>query len=106
VLIFAGVVVLSGEIRYYRGLHKVRIVSQSEGYWIVEAQEDFEDSIGEQKIVVKTGEQRILLPNLLYTEKTLAPPVKEHAYELKMEKKVKRMVEKEEKKQAEPKVCR
>ncbi len=92
---------MSGEIRYYRGLHKVKIVSQSEGYWIVEAQEDFEDSIGEQKTVVKTGEQRILLSNLLFEKKTLSPPVKEHAYELKMEKKVKRMVEKEEKKHAE-----
>ena len=89
---------MSGEIRYYRGLYKVKIVAQSQGYWIVEALEDFEDLIEEQKSFVKTGEQRILTPDLLYKRKTLAPPIKEHTYELEMEKKVKRMVEKQEKK--------
>jgi hypothetical protein len=48
---------------------------------------------------VKIGERRIVAPNLLFTREGLAPPVKEHAYELKMEKKLKRIVEKEEKKQ-------
>ncbi len=88
---------LSGEIRYYRGLHKVRVVTQSEGYWIVEALEDFEDFAANERIPVKTGEQRIVPPNLVYKQKTLPPMVKEHAYELEMEKKLKRIVANEEK---------
>jgi hypothetical protein len=34
---------------------------------------------------------------LLFKEKTLPPMVREHAYELRMEKKLKRMVEEQEK---------
>jgi len=94
---------LSGAIRYYKGQHKVRIVAKSEGYWIVEALEDFEDCVDGQKTSVKVGEQRIMPPNLVFKEKTLPPMVKEHAYELKMEKKLKRMVAEEEKKQSEKK---
>ena len=90
---------MSGEIRYYRGLHKVKVVTQTEGHWIVEALEDFEDCVNEQKIAVKTGEQRIVPPNLIFKEKTFPPMVKEHAYELKMEKKLKRFVAEEEKKE-------
>ena len=89
---------LSGEIRYYRGLHKVKVVTQSEGHWIVEALEDFEDSVEGKKTLVKTGERRIVLPNLIFKEKTMRPMIKEHAYELKMEKKLKRFVAEEEKK--------
>ncbi len=92
---------MSGDIRYYRGIHKVKIVARSEGYLIVEAQEDFEDTVGDQKTTVKKGEQRILIPNLLFKRKTLAPPIKEHTYELKMEKKVKHMVKEAEKREAE-----
>ncbi len=83
---------MSGEIRYYRGLHKVKIVTQSEGYWIVEALEDFEDTVDEKKVKVKVGEQRIVPPNLLMRKEALPPPIKEHAYELRMEKKLKRYV--------------
>ena len=93
-----GELFLSGEIRYYRGLHKVRVVAQSEGYWIVEALEDFEDCVDDQKTTVKTGEQRILPPSLVFKERTLPPPIKEHTYELQMEKKLKRLVSEEEKK--------
>jgi hypothetical protein len=90
---------LSGEIRYYRGLHKVKVVAQSEGHWIVEALEDFDDSVYSQKTIVKTGEQRIMPPNLIFKEKTLPPMVKEHAYELRMEKNIKRLVAEEAKKE-------
>jgi hypothetical protein len=94
---------LSGEIRYYRGLHKVKVVSQSEGYRTVEALEDFDDCLEKEKIRVKVGEQRIVPLNLVFKEKTLPPMVREHEYELKMEKKLKSMVAKEEAKQAEKK---
>ena len=98
-IVSVGELFLSGEIRYYRGLHKVKVVTQSEGHWTVEALEDFEDSVDSQKTLVKTGEQRIVPPNLIFKEKTLPPMVKEHAYELRMEKKLKRLVAEEEKKE-------
>lgn len=80
------------EIRYYRGLHRVRVVTKSEGYWTVEALEDFEDHVDGERTMVKVGEQRIVPPNLVFKEKTLPPMVREHTYELEMEKKVKRLV--------------
>jgi hypothetical protein len=95
------VTVLSGEIRYYRGLYKVKVVTQSVGYWIVEALEDFEDCLENETTSVKVGEQRILPPNLVFKERTLPPMVKEHEYELKMERKLKSIVAKEEEKQKE-----
>ena len=79
----------------------MKVVTQSEGYWTVEALEDFEDYIDNQKTAVKMGEQRIVPPNLVFKQKTLPPMVKEHAYELGMEKKLKRIVAQEE--QAESK---
>jgi hypothetical protein len=94
---------LSGEIRYYRGLHKVKVVTQSEGYWIVEALEDFDDCLEKEKTPVKVGEQRIVSPNLVFKERILPPMVREHEYELKMEKKLKSIVAKEEERQAEKK---
>ena len=87
---------MSGEIRYYKGKHKVRIVTQSEGYWIAEALEDFEDLVDDQKTIVKAGEQRILPPSLVSRKPKLPPVIKEHTYELQMEKKLKRLVAKEE----------
>ncbi len=86
---------MSEEIRYYRGLHKIKVLTKSEGYWIVEALEDFEDYVDEKRISVKVGEQRIVPPSFVFHEKTLPPTVPEHAYELKMEQKLKRMVSKE-----------
>jgi hypothetical protein len=83
------------------GIHKVKIVARSEGYWIVEAQEDFEDTVGDQKTTVKKGEQRILIPNLLLKSKTFAPPLKPNSYELKVEKKVKHTVKEAEKRKTE-----
>jgi hypothetical protein len=89
---------MNDEIRYYKGKHKVRVLTKSQGNWIVEALESFEDARRDQKISVKLGERRIVVPNLLFKTKSLSPPVKEHAYELKMEKKLKHLIAEEEKK--------
>jgi hypothetical protein len=86
------------ENRFYKGRHPVRVLTKSEGYWIVEAIEEFEDLVNGERIVVKKGERRIAATNLLFKRKALSPPVKEHTYELKMEKKLKHIVEKEENK--------
>jgi hypothetical protein len=89
---------MSEDIRYYKGKSRVRVLAESNGSWVVEALEPFEDEIQGQKEEVKTGERRIVAPNLLFLRKGLLPPIKEHAYELKMEKKLKRLIAKEEKK--------
>ena len=78
---------------YYKGLYKVKVVTESEGYWIVEALEDFKDCIEGEKVPVRTGERRIVQPIDVIKKDTLPPMVPEHAYELQLEKKVKRMVE-------------
>jgi hypothetical protein len=78
---------------YYKGLYKVKVVTESEGYWIVEAQEDFEDYLDDKKITVKVGERRIVQPSELHKTKVLSPPIPEHTYERQLEKKVKRIVE-------------
>jgi hypothetical protein len=84
---------------YYKGLYKVKVVTESEGYWIVEALEDFKDCIEGEKVPVKTGERRIVQPIDIIRKETLPPMVPEHAYELQLEKKVKRLVEKFKKKE-------
>lgn len=86
------------EVRYYKGKYKVKILTISRGHWIVEALEPFEDNVYGEKVKVKTGERRIVAPNLLFKRKSLPAPPKEHVYELKMEKKLKRLIAKEEKK--------
>ncbi len=90
---------MSDDIRYYKGKHKVKVLAQSKGSWVVEAIEPFKDAVYGKKVTVKTGETRIVTPNLLFKRKSLPPPVKEHVYELKMEKKLRRLVENEEKRQ-------
>lgn len=90
------VIILSEEVRYYRGRHKVRVVTLSEGYWTIQALEEFEDIVDGQKVRVKVGEQRIVPPRLVFKKKSMPPMVKEHAYELKMEKKLKQLVMKDE----------
>jgi len=90
---------MSNEIRYYKGKHKVRVLTKSRGNWIIEALEPFEDVISGQQANVKVGDRRIVVPNLLFRMKSLPPPVKEHVYELKMEKKLKQLIAEEEKKQ-------
>jgi len=86
------------EIRYYKGKHKVKIVTESVGYLTVEALEDFEDVVDSEKTTVKAGERRIVPINEVHKQKTLPPMVKEHAYELEMEKKLKKIVAEEERK--------
>ena len=85
------------KIRYYKGLHKVKVVTESIGYYIIEAQEAFKDIVDDKKIKVKKGEQRIVTPDTLYKEMTFLPPIQEHAYELKMEKKLKHLIADQEK---------
>jgi hypothetical protein len=85
------------DVWYYKGVHKVKVLTESEGYWIVEALEEFEDDVDGEKTTVKVGEQRIVPSESVHRRKFLAAPVKEHAYELKMEKKLKRLVAEEEK---------
>jgi len=91
-----------GEIRFYKGKHRVKVLTESKGNWIVEALEGFEDLVNGEKITVKKGERRIVAPNLLFEREGLPPPVKEHAYELRMEKKLKHLVEKEENENKNP----
>jgi hypothetical protein len=86
------------EFYYYKGLYKVKVVTQTEGYWIVEAQEDFDDSVGGEKTKVKTGERRIVAQADLHKKKVLPPLIPEHVYERQLEKKVKQMVEENENK--------
>ncbi len=78
-------------------MYKVNVVTESEGYWIVEALEDFEDCIEGEKVPVKAGEKRIVQPNELVKKDAIPAIVIEHAYELQLEKKVKQMVKKYEK---------
>jgi len=85
------------ETQYYKGKYKVKIVTESVGYLTVEALEDFDDVVEGEKIIVKKGETRIVPTVEVCRQKGLAPMVNEHAYELQMEKKLKRMVAKEEK---------
>jgi hypothetical protein len=82
---------------YYKGLYKVKVVTESEGYWIVEALEDFKDCIEGEKVPVKAGETRIVQPTDVIKKDDLPPMLPEHAYELQLEKKVKHMVEEYEK---------
>jgi hypothetical protein len=87
------------DVQYYKGVHKVKVVTKSEGYWIVEALEEFDDDVDGEKVTVKVGERRIVPSDAVHKHKYLPPPVKEHAYELQMEKNLKRLVDKEEEKQ-------
>ena len=85
--------IFMSEFYYYKGLYKVKVVTQSEGYWIVEAQEDFDDNVDGEKTKVKTGERKIVPLADLHKKKVLGPMIPEHVYERQLEKKVKQMVE-------------
>jgi len=91
------------KIQYYKGKYKVKVVTESVGFVTIEAMEDFEDIVDDEKIMVKKGETRIVPDVQVCKQKGLAPMVEEHAYELEMEKKVKRMVAEEEEKEAKNK---
>jgi len=88
-------------IFYYKGLHKVKVLTESEGYFIVEALEDFDDSVNGDKVAVKIGERRIVETTKLLKTKILPPMIREHVYELRMEKKVKQMIEESEQEKLE-----
>jgi hypothetical protein len=92
---------MTEEIRYYKGKHKVKVVTKSAGYWIVEAQEEFDDVVDGEKVTVKAGERRIVPSNIVRKRRSVPPPIKEHTYELKMEKKLKRLVAGKENRQGE-----
>jgi len=79
------------EVRFYKGKHRVKVVTESVGYLTVEALEDFEDVVDDEKVVVKKGERRIVPIADVHKVKTLPPMVKEHAYELEMEKKLSKL---------------
>lgn len=87
------------EVQYYKGVHKVKVLTESEGYWIVEALEEFDDEVDGEKVTVKVGERRIVPSGTVHKRKYLPPPIKEHVYELKMEKKLKQLVNEKEKTQ-------
>ena len=89
---------MSEEIRYYKGKYKVIVLSESRGHWVVKALEPFEDELYGKSVKVKAGEKRTVPPNELLKMKGTYPSVKEHVYELKMEKKLKKLVEDEKKK--------
>jgi hypothetical protein len=92
------------DVRYYKGKFRVRVLTESKGDWIVEALEPFEDVVYDKKVNVKLGERRFVTPNLLLKKKSLPPPFKEHTYELKMEKKLKKLVEEKQKEEEESSV--
>jgi hypothetical protein len=82
---------------YYKGKYPVKVVTESEGYWIVEALENFKDCLEGESVPVKAGERRIVQPNDVIRKDELPQMVPEHEYELKLEQKVKRMVQDYEK---------
>lgn len=87
------------EGHYYKGVHKVKVINESVGYLTIEALEDFDDLVDGEKVKVKSGERRIVPSDTVAKRKTLPPIVREHAYELEMEKKLKRVVAKEDRKE-------
>jgi len=88
---------MSDDVRYYKGKYKVKIVNESKAYWTIETLEQFEDVVNGVEVVVKVGERRIVPSNTVLKSRRIPPPIKEHSYELGMEKKLKRMVTEEQK---------
>jgi hypothetical protein len=89
---------VSGRIYFYKGVNKVKVVTESEGFWTIEALEDFTDFIDGEGVTVKAGERRIVEANTLTEKMVLLPPIKEHIYERKMEKKLQQMIAEEDSK--------
>ncbi len=56
---------------YYKGVYKVKVLTKSEGYWIIEALEDLQDYINYKKVTIKAGEKSIVLPSDLTGKKPL-----------------------------------
>ncbi len=89
---------MSGKVYFYKGINKVKVITESEGYWIVEAVEDFIDYVNGKQVSIKIGDRRIVPITSLSSKMVLIPPIDEHAYERKMETKLKRIIADEEKK--------
>jgi len=64
---------VSEEFRYYKGKHRVKVVTKSTGYWIVEALEEFDDVVDGEKVSVKIGERRIVPSSTVRKRKSLPP---------------------------------
>jgi hypothetical protein len=75
---------LSGKIYFYKGIHKVKVVTESEGYWIVEALEDFVDCVDGERVSINVGERRLVPPDILNSEMA---SVKEPVFERREERK-------------------
>jgi hypothetical protein len=88
-----------GKPYFYKGVNKVKVVTESEGYWIIEALEDFVDYVDGERVAINMGERRLVPPDALSSEMVLLPPIQEHVYERQMEKKVQRLVAAEEAKE-------
>jgi hypothetical protein len=89
---------LSRKTCFYKGVNRVKVVTESEGYWLIEALEDFVDTVDGKRVTITAGERRLVPPDTLNSEKVL-PPVPEHVYERCMEKKVQQMVKQEDAKE-------
>jgi hypothetical protein len=87
---------MSEKTYFYKGVNRVKVVTEAEGYWTVEALEDFVDFLDGQRVDVRVGERRMVPPEALTDEMVLLPPIKEHMYERNMEKKLKQMVAEKE----------
>jgi len=69
---------------YYKGLYKVKVLTKSEGYWIIEALEDLQDYMDYKKVTVKLGEKSIVLPTDLHKKKTPLPQMPEQVNERRL----------------------
>ncbi|MCL1976691.1 MAG: hypothetical protein FWG55_01060 [Candidatus Bathyarchaeota archaeon] len=56
---------MSGKVYFYKGIGRVKVITESEGYWLVEALEDFVDYIDDKKITINAGERRLVPPDVL-----------------------------------------
>jgi hypothetical protein len=70
------------EFSYYKGLYKVKVLTKSGGYWIIEALETLQDYVDYKKVTVKAGEKSIVLPSDLYKKKTLQPQIPKQEFRL------------------------
>jgi hypothetical protein len=59
---------MSGKVYFYKGVNKVKVVTESEGYLTVEALEDFDDYVDDERITVKVGERRMVPSDALSRE--------------------------------------
>ncbi|MGD6935107.1 MAG: hypothetical protein ACQCN5_12965 [Candidatus Bathyarchaeia archaeon] len=92
---------MSGKIYFYKGASRVKVVTESEGYWLIEALEDFVDYVDGERVSINVGERRLVPPDALNSE-MVSSKVKTPVFEQQMEKKtIQRMVEESrDKKQA------